>query len=421
MRARYVVMGILLLTLTGCGDNPVSEEPTYSEWLPITEEVNGSLGSIENLRVLKLYGSYYEIGYAHGYILGPEIFERQEAALAEEGLLDFYENVVLPNIDQVHVPEEYLEEIQGNYDGIKARRTEGIIYSELLGREVGFDDAVALNCLSMFASQGMCSSFSSWGDMTQSGAVLTAYNHDCLISDGHTGQWYVIVRVPDEATGASPTVCIGEAGDMNIHTGMNQDGITLSCQAINMYNPATSTEGFTSEGIIFRKLNESVHAEQPVEDIETVLTVLYGIEAEALMMSWPNPDQNTYAAALEIDGNLVQNNGFSLRFPEIDEQYVIQTNHFWLRFDPPEEPCLRYEDIEASLDSIVSGEKDALTVDSAWNILRVVRNGGDFLTEIAVVFEPAGKLMHVAVAEPGINAHECNRVTLDIEELTTVP
>jgi hypothetical protein len=416
-----IFTGIFLFTLMSCDENPASEELNDPVWLPITEDVNGSLSSIESMRTLKLYGSHYEIGYAHGYLLGPEIFERQKSILSEEGLLVFYENEVLPNINQVHFPNEYYQEIQGNYDGIKARTVDGIIYSELLGREVNYNDAIALNCLNAFASRGMCSSFSVWGDITHNGAVLTAYNHDCSIADEYTGKWIVIVRVPDKASGAIPTVCIGQAGDLNVHTVMNFSGITLSCQAINMFNPATSTDGFASEGIIFRNLIENVHAEQPVEDIENVLNVLYGIEAEALMMSWPNPDQNTCAAALEIDGNLTQNHGFSLRFPDNNKQYIIQTNHFRLRYALPEEPCQRYQDIEACLDSIVSGEKSPLTVESAWQLLRDVRNGGDFLTEIAVIFEPVDKLMHVAFAESGINAHECNRVTLDIGALTDIP
>lgn len=48
------------------------------------------------------------------------------------------------------------------------------------------------------------------------------------------------------------------------------------------------------------------------------------------------------------------------------------------------------------------------------------QQGGNLLTEIAVVFEPEKKLIHIAFAEPGINAHECNRVTLNIEELTGI-
>ena len=87
--------------------------------------------------------------------------------------MDFYKNHVLPNISQVHFPGEYYEEIQGNFDGVKARTVSGTIYSEILGREVNFNDAIALNCMSAFAFRGMCSTFSAWDDMTHDGAVLS--------------------------------------------------------------------------------------------------------------------------------------------------------------------------------------------------------------------------------------------------------
>ncbi|MFC2088166.1 hypothetical protein ACFLSX_01060 [Calditrichota bacterium] len=413
-----IFTGILIYIFMSCSEDPISDTSENKEWLPIIKTVNGSLSSTENMRVLKLFGSHYEIGYAHGYLLGPEIFNRQESNLAKEGLLDFYVNQVLPNINQVHFPDEYYKEIHGMYDGVKARTPHDTLYSNILGRYIDYNDAIALNCLNAFASQGMCSSISIWGNMTEDSTVLTAYNHDCLISDGHTGQWYVIVRVPNEASGAIPMVCIGLAGDMNVHTGMNLNGVTLSCQAINTSNPSTSTTGFTSEGIIFRKLIESVSAESPVEEIENVLNVLYGIEAEAVMMSWPNPVLNTNAVALEIDGNLADNHGFTIRYPENNNPYMIQTNHFLIRYTPL--PCARYNDIQACLDSVAMGEKPPLSVDTAWRLLSLVRNGGDFLTEIAVVFEPEKKQMHVALAEPGIHAHECTIVILDIESLTAV-
>jgi hypothetical protein len=413
-------VAILLCILVSCGENPLSQEPSETTWQPITEDVNGILSTVENMRVLKLYGSHYEMGYAHGYLLGPEIFERQESNLAQEGILELYENQVLPNIQQVHFPSIYYEEIRGNFEGVTARTTNGTIYSSVLERVVDFNDALALNALNAFASQGMCSSFSAWGGITQTGEVLTGYNHDCALSNNYTGKWLIIVRVPDQESGAIPSVCAGMAGELNIHTGMNSTGVTLTCHAINSPYETTSTDGFTSEGIIFRKLTEYVNAGAPPPGIKNILNVLYGIESEALMMSWPYVDSGTRAVAVEIDGNLSQNHGFSLRYPDNNRPYIMQTNHFWLRYPPPDLPCDRYAYLEDFLSSIASGHSPVLSVDTAWNLLAELPREPGVITEIAVVFEPVEKRMHVAFAEPGTNAHECNRVTLSIEELTRI-
>lgn len=412
---------ILILMLMGCRDNPLAEETRTTTWASITENVNGSLSPVENLRVLTLHGTFYEIGYAHGYLLGPEIFQRQENILTIEGILEDYNNRVLPNINRVHFPDEYSQEISGLFDGVKARTTNGEIYSQVLGRVVDLNDAIALNCLNAFASLNQCSSFSAWGNMTRDGQVLTGYNHDCLIANGHTGKWYVIVRIPQGGVDAIPTVCVGLAGDMNMHTAMNGRGVTLACHSVADHLAPTSTSGFTSEGILFHKLAESVGDSSPVSDIKNILNTLYTVEAEALMMSWPGMDNGSHAAALEIDGNLLQNHGYAIRYPDKDKNYIIQTNHFALRYTTPEAQHIRYGDIQTPLESIASGETPPLTVDSAWNLLASVQLGGDFLTEIAVVFEPEKRLMHVALAQPGLNAHDCQRVTLNIPEMVAVP
>ena len=56
---------ILFFLFISCDDDPISNKTENTKWLPITETVNGSLDSIENMRILKIFGSHSEIGYAH--------------------------------------------------------------------------------------------------------------------------------------------------------------------------------------------------------------------------------------------------------------------------------------------------------------------------------------------------------------------
>ncbi len=108
--------------------------------------MNGALTALEHMRVLKLHGTFYKMGYAHGYLLAPEIYERQELELSQPGLVDFFENQVLPNLHLFHIRDQYMEEIEGMYDGFLSRGG-GSVYSELLEREVTLNDAIALNCV----------------------------------------------------------------------------------------------------------------------------------------------------------------------------------------------------------------------------------------------------------------------------------
>ena len=47
-------------------DSPTDPETPTNNWLPITESVNGTLGEIQGIPLLTLWGIHYEQGYAHG-------------------------------------------------------------------------------------------------------------------------------------------------------------------------------------------------------------------------------------------------------------------------------------------------------------------------------------------------------------------
>ncbi len=413
-KVRYSVFVIIycFIIISGCKKDNQPDDNSII-WLEATEQVNGTLTVLENIQVLKVYGSYYEMGYAHGYLLAQEIFERQELELSQPGIVDFFENYVLPNLQLFHIPEQYLDEIEGMYNGVKAR-ADGSLYTDILGREVTLNDAIALNCISALASRLQCSAFSAWNNVTDDNSVITGYNHDTEDNERFTGQWLIIARKPSAALA---TVCVGRAGDMNVHTAMNEHGVTLSCHGVNDANSATSSEGFTPEGIIFRELIEKVDSINPVEDISALLNDRYPTEAEALLISWPAGRNLFSAAAVELDGDLTINNGFTIREPDTDKEYIVQTNDFRLRKEPPETECERYYYLNATLDSISGGLKTPLTIESAWILLGEIHPHDSYLTQHAVIFEPLKKRIHIAFAEQGIHAHSCDRVTVDIDDL----
>ncbi len=416
-KIKTTVTAIVLASafILGCSEEEtVAPDNTPSKWLNPTEQVNGKLGALDHMRLLTLHGTFYEMGYAHGYLLAPEIFERQELELSQAGVVDFFEDQVLPNLNLFDIPDQYMEEIEGMYNGFLARGG-GAVYSDILGRDVTFNDAIALNCINALASRASCSSFSAWNAVTNDGTTITGYNHDTKDDERNTGRWLLIVRKPSTESGAYASICAGRAGDMNVHTVMNEPGATLSCHSINAANQHTTSEGFAPEGLIFRQLIESVDHVDPVGDISGVLNEIYATEAEALLMSWSDGGNEFHAVALELDGDLTSSHGFTIRQPGEGEDHIIQTNHFWLRFPPAQ--CDRYDRVQSALDSINAGMRAPLTVESAWDLLGAIQPGELYLTQIAVIFEPSKKLMHVAFAEAGVHAHSCRRVTIDIENL----
>ena len=207
-----IILPVLILQFAlvlGCDEDKTTEPKELpSKWLNPTESVNGTLTTLENMRVLKLHGTFYEMGYAHGYLLAPEIYERQELELSQPGVADFYENQVLPNIHLFNIRDQYMDEIGRMYAGFVARGG-GSVYSGLLKRAVTLDDAIALNCINTLVSRSAYSSFSAWNSTTHDSTTITGYNHDTLDDDRNTGRWLLIVRAPAGGSGAYATVCAG--------------------------------------------------------------------------------------------------------------------------------------------------------------------------------------------------------------------
>jgi hypothetical protein len=156
----------------------------------------------------------------------------------------------------------------------------------------------------------------------------------------------------------------------------------------------------------------------PINDIKSILNDLYTHEAEAPLYAWPRINNDIPSVSLEIDGDLTVNNGFTIRKPGDKEDFLIQTNVFHIRYQNSK--CLRYDQCYEYFKSIKEGKNKALTLDSAWEVLGNELHpleGGNLLTQYAVVFEPKKKLMHIAVYEPDTDTHTGRRITVNVDEL----
>lgn len=138
---------VLVISSTAGNKQSLPTEPEEGKWLPITENVKGTLTDVEGIPLLTLWGSNYEQGYAHGYLYAPEIMEYLEKQLqSQEGTVEFIEAVVLPYIDKYTVPEEYLHEMEGFLVGMEARAG-GAVYVSAVDRNLTLNDVIAWACV----------------------------------------------------------------------------------------------------------------------------------------------------------------------------------------------------------------------------------------------------------------------------------
>jgi len=78
----------------------------------------GWIKEIDGVKILHLNGSYYEMGYQHGYLLKEEAHENMRAILSYINEISSYDTMLkIWNKTNPYVPSCYIDEMQGISDG----------------------------------------------------------------------------------------------------------------------------------------------------------------------------------------------------------------------------------------------------------------------------------------------------------------
>ncbi|MBN1435174.1 hypothetical protein JW921_10475, partial [Candidatus Fermentibacterales bacterium] len=197
-----------------------------------TAGVNGSLETIGDITVLNLWGNWEEMGYAHGYLLGPD-----QKELFETYFLEFAGGP--GNIDLARLFLDAYFEIPDEFRSYAAGMVSGIAdtvgtWSDVYGRDLDTLDlylASAVPDISHLIDAGypLCSSISAWGEATSADPDLLGepgiarnldywVDEDLVLYDHHL----LITYDPDDA---QEWVSIGFSGLMGCLSGMNQAGV----------------------------------------------------------------------------------------------------------------------------------------------------------------------------------------------------
>lgn len=398
---------VIFISFINCGKE---SHPTEPEWPPATEEVNGTLTDIEGILVLRIWGSPFEKGYAHGYLLAEDIVTMMENFI-ENGTFgmdaDTWKNQVIPAIGMFTIEQHFEDELQGMLAGIEARAGREVDIAPL-GRTLLYVDLAAINIGPDFFSV-TCSSFSGWDSMTTDDNTITGRNFDWTEIPGVFEKQIVIAYVPEEGSEQLGFVTTNWPGMIGCFTVMNEEGVTLNINDTNGYD-ATQTGSFHPRILIYREAIEAAHAGTALSDVENVLRSRHTSTPQNLMVTMPHNDGNACSVVFEYDGNLSVENGVTVREPETGKFYQICTNHCRERKLPID--CWRYSLLSGELEGIAaSGGVSHLTKNKAWDLLESVAQGNG--THHRVIFEPNQKLMHVALSVV-IPCPQYNAVTLDV-------
>jgi hypothetical protein len=172
----------------------------------------------DNITILHVSGSHYQMGFQHGYLLQEEVQENVRAFLYyAEKYLPLSELLAYWNISKPYVPSEYIQEIQGLADGAN----------------ISFYD-IAASIMAVEYSDHGCYGIAAWGPATSDGQLYHARSFDLpsTIQDPVSGKYahentVLIVRNPDNG---SASLCPAIAGSFHTGGGMNSQGVSLGIQ-----------------------------------------------------------------------------------------------------------------------------------------------------------------------------------------------
>ncbi len=391
--------------------------------VPPAESVFGRAEMSGDVRIVHVFGSPDQMGYAHGYLAGEDFVVGMQELYsgmppAAISMADFMRSWA----PLIQLTDAQRVEVAAVYRGMRARL--GLESMQLPGadRMVDETDLLIWNGYDMFRAVG-CSGFTAWGSRTKDGEVITARNLDLgIFSPRWASNQIVLVRHPSQG---KATACVTPAGLVGIMTGINEDGV---CGFLHDGNgPEMDAVLEPERPVMFaiRDILERANSQDAFEVAQAELA-LQGPFPYSYMVRIITPrsdaDATPPARVYRLDSTGLGQNASQ---PNL----AITTNHYLdsanltpssLRGDS----AYRYSQIHQICHAWVTSR--IVTVGTAWAALR--RVGADHLmmkTLHAVVIKPESGEFQVSVAVMDDTGHiECatNRppVTLSRSQLFDV-
>lgn len=355
------------------------------------QEVTGRLETIQGVRVLTLWGNNYQKGYAHGYLLAENIADILENYMIGQLFnLETYPLETLLFAYYVRVPIRYWLELQGLYDGIKAKIKSQGLYSHKLQREFQPIDLLRFNMAETLPLNYMCSSLSGWGSGTENGDLLFARDLD-FGSSGDLAEQNNLIIVYDNRQfllSRKNLITFSFPGFIGCLTGINEDGVGAASHYGNSNAPVEDyftilPKTYTPMSMLVRQVLETRRfglSDDPITYLSLQLATRLIAGSYNIHIFKPYENNGSETPAAIIEGNKFQTGVRTWRENQRDDpkllkdHYLAATNHHRKIQEP--ESCSRYTTIVNELNSV-----DVLDMDTALEIERAAaQRDGDMQT-----------------------------------------
>ena len=220
------------------------------------------VGRREGLLTVFLKGSPFEIGYAKGILLQPQIHTLEDEFLAmihsyvpEDWKINLLKNYVMYRDRHLSdfVPLDYRLEMLGATLGCPDLHPElGAYYNRILNYHAAHDVSYMMIDNPLIAHAG-CTAFGAWGQATVNGHLITGRNFDWEAAEVFSRDRVVILCEPD---GGIPFISVAWAGMVGVLSGMNRAGVSVT---INGAPSSLPGETATPVAIVAREVLQEAH------------------------------------------------------------------------------------------------------------------------------------------------------------------
>jgi len=195
--------------------------------VPVLGQVrhNGVLDRVGPFRVLRVWGTAREMGFAHGYLLADDIVADVQTIIG--GMFgsdkEAYEQALKIVAEHVRCPGWTELEIESIHDGVSQRLGDAPML-EVVGRKLKVEDLIFFNAFDAMRAFG-CSGFAVWDQYAGEAGVMAARNFDfTAFTPDMLGRQMILVRQPK---GGKQVASITWPGYIGVFTGFNEDGVAL--------------------------------------------------------------------------------------------------------------------------------------------------------------------------------------------------
>ena len=335
--------------------------------------INGSFEQIGNQKVLHLWGSYYEMGYAHGYLMADKIRDLVDTFMipvVAGGVSNYNNGLTLIPLYHTFYPD-YLDEISGMVDGMNASGKN--LYVSSLGRNIDDRDIKACNLFIEFYFG--CSSFGAWGNATANGQTLIARNYDFFYdTQGNVINDQMLISY--EPTGGTKFVSIGWPGWFGVTSGINEDGVVVMLNAGN--GSASNGNGpFHPSTEVLRSILENTTDDNYLTQPLSIVNSVYEYTPTIFQIGTPYEGNSNPVYYIENSPALALIRYAADTDPTNYDDYIIATNHYMLITPPPsssDESVVRYNTLMNGLVNLFNTGDDKVDSLESWYLLSEVAN-----------------------------------------------